>query len=101
MLPKRRMPNLPGDILLEDFLRPLNITPKQFAEMLGGKWNEMMVNEIITGHRNIDQEIATQFNAVLNTPTDFWVRLQQHYTSAVKKEHQDEKGSLKPWKKAQ
>lgn len=96
MLPKRRMPTLPGAILLEDFLNPLQITPKKFAQMLGSSWNELKVNEVIQGHRNIDENIAKDFAAALNTPADFWVRLQQHYTSAIKKEHQD-----KPWKKAQ
>ncbi len=47
MLPKKRRPTLPGDIIRYEFLGPLGITQKQLAEALG--ITRVRVNEIILG----------------------------------------------------
>ena len=47
MIPKRRIPTHPGEILLEEFLRPLGITQVGFARHLGVPLQR--INEIVRG----------------------------------------------------
>ncbi len=100
MLPKRRKPTHPGVILVEDFLKPLNMTVKQFAESLGEGWNEKSVQEIIDGKQRLNDKAAEAFGSAFGVPADFWKRLQHQCTHFEEKQLHDEKGSLKPWKKA-
>ena len=53
MMPKRRKPTHPGKILMEDFLKPLEMTPRQFADKLGGNWSEVKLEAIIQGKENL------------------------------------------------
>ena len=49
MLPKKRPPTHPGEMLLKEFLKPMNITQKDFANHLS--WTYSRLNEIVNGHR--------------------------------------------------
>lgn len=100
MVPKRRKPTHPGVILQEDFLKPLNMTAKKFAEVLGEPWNERKVQDIIDGKQNLNEKSAEAIGAVLQVPAHFWSKLQHQYNHYEERLAQDEKGSLKPWKKA-
>lgn len=103
MVPSRRHPVHPGEVLDEEFLKPLNWTPRQFAEKLGGHWTELRMTAIIKGKEGINQETAHAFSNALGTPADFWIRLDQqyyqweqtHYRNKAKNE------TNKPLKKAQ
>ena len=80
MFPKRREPTHPGVILKEEFLKPLNLTTKAFAEKLGGKWTEIHIMAIIEGKEGIGDKAATDFARVLGTDVQFWRRLDQQYS---------------------
>jgi antitoxin HigA-1 len=101
MLPKNRKPTHPGVILLEEFLKPLKMTPRQFAEKLGEKWSEAQVVDIIKGKQLLGGSAFQSFGFVLKTTPHFWEHLQNVYTQWESIHRQNEKGSLKPWKKAQ
>ena len=101
MLPKRRQPTHPGRILFEDFLKPLELTSKQFAAKLGDNWNEKKVDAVIRGEEHISDKMAQEIAAVLNTTPGLWMRLQHLYSEWENIHKHNEKGSLKPWKKAQ
>lgn len=101
MLPKRRKPTHPGTILSEEFLKPLGMTSRQFAEKLGKHWNEVKIESIIKGKENISEKGASEFAAVLDTTPQFWQRLQDHFHQWEQNHKHNEKGSPKPWKKAQ
>ena len=101
MLPKRRQPTHPGKILMEDFLKPLKLTSRQFADMLGGDWSEYKVEAFISGKENLSEEAAREFAAKLGTSMQFWQHLQQMHNKWAETHRHNEKGSLKPWKKAQ
>ena len=101
MLPKRRKPTHPGALLVEEFLKPLGWTPRVFAEKLGGKWNEVEGEAIARGNQNISERAAQDFASVLGTSAHFWLHLQSIYNQWEAIHRQNEKGSLKPWKKAQ
>lgn len=103
MVPSRRPPVHPGVVLQEEFLKPLNLTPQQFAQKLGKAWNELRVTAIIKGKEGINAETARDFATVLGTSAEFWTRLdQQHYQwEKIHHEHQNKKETNKPLKKAQ
>ncbi len=101
MQPKRRKPTHPGQILIEEFLKPLGMTSRQFAEKLGTKWSEVKIEAIIKGKENISDKAAEEFATVLGTSSQFWKHLQNSYSQWEEIHRNNEKGSLKPWKKAQ
>lgn len=100
LLPKKRKPTHPGKVLSEDFLKPLNITPHDFAVSLGTGWTEKMIQDIIDEKAKVTDKAAEAFAAALGTTAGFWTRLQHHVTHYEELERMNEKGSLKPWKKA-
>lgn len=103
MVPSRRPPVHPGVVLQEEFLKPLNLTPRQFAEKLGGTWNELLITSIIKGKRGIDAQTARDFASTFGTSEEFWIRLDQQYYQWEKHHHeyQNRKEAHKPLKKAQ
>lgn len=101
MLPKRRKPTHPGIILHEDFLKPLGMSSRQFAEKLGGHWNEVQIEAIIKGKEPLSDKAAAAFAEALGTTVHFWQHLQSLCTQWESIHRQNVKGSLKPWKKAQ
>jgi antitoxin HigA-1 len=100
MLPKRRKPNHPGTILSEDFLKPLGWTVQKFVAVLGPGWNEKNIQAIIEGEQPITDKEAEAFAVVLETTPQFWARLQHQFHRFEEVHRQNEKGSLKSWKKA-
>lgn len=101
MMPKRRKPTHPGMILQEDFLKPLGLTARQFAEKLGGHWTEMQIEAMIKGKEFVSDKASKAFAEALGTTPQFWQHLQSVYTQWELIHRQNEKGSLKSWKKAQ
>ena len=79
MLPKKRKPSHPGEILNEEFLKPLEISQTQFANHLGGSWTQPKLNNVINGKRNITVDIALDLADALGTSPQFWLNLQNNY----------------------
>lgn len=80
MLPKNRIPTHPGVILLEEFLAPLEVSQKRFAEHIGVPIQR--VNEIVRGRRGVSSETAWLFAAALGTTPEFWMNLQAQHDLA-------------------
>lgn len=76
MLPTRRKPTHPGEILLEEFLLPLGISQAEFVEHLGGTWTQPKLSAIISGRRAITEGVALDFADALGTSAEFWIGLQ-------------------------
>jgi addiction module HigA family antidote len=81
MLPKNRIPTHPGEILLEEFLGPMEITQTVFAKRLGVSLQRL--NELINGKRGITPETAWLLSAALKTTPEFWMNLQAQYDLAT------------------
>lgn len=77
MLPKNRPPTHPGEMLLEEFLKPLGISQLKFSHHLG--WTYAKVNEIVNGKRGVSPETALSFADALGTTPEFWINLQRSY----------------------
>ena len=74
MLPQNRVSSHPGDILMEDFLKPMGVTQTAFAAHIGVPVQR--VNEIVRGRRGITVETAWLFSQALGTSPEVWMNLQ-------------------------
>ena len=71
ILPKNRPPTHPGEMLLEEFLKPLGITQTELADRISVSF--VRVNEIINGKRGITPDTALRLSALFGTTPDFWL----------------------------
>ena len=76
-LPSIRPPTHPGEMLLEEFLKPLGLTQTELAARL--KVSFPRVNEIINGRRSVTPDTALRLAQVLGMTADFWLGLQQDW----------------------
>lgn len=89
MLPKKRSPTHPGEILLEEFLKPLKISQEQFANHLEGSWKQPKISEIINKKRRVTEAIALDFADALGTSPEFWLNLQNRYDFWFARQHHE------------
>ena len=81
MIPENRIPTHPGVILLEEFLKPLELTQVALARHLGIPTQR--VNEIVRGKRGITPETAWLFSGAFGTTPQFWLNLQMQHELAL------------------
>lgn len=81
MISENRIPTRPGEILLEEFLRPLDLTQVALARHIGVPIQR--INEIIRGKRGISPKTAWLFSQAFGTTPEFWLNLQMQYDLAV------------------
>lgn len=67
----------PGEILLEDFLKPMGISQYQIAKEIGVPARR--INEIVKGERRISADTALRFAAFFGTDALSWMNLQAEY----------------------
>jgi addiction module HigA family antidote len=77
MLPENRVPTHPGEILLEEFLRPMSISQVAFARHVGVPLQR--INEIVRGKRGITPDTAWRFAQAFGTTPEFWMNLQSNH----------------------
>ena len=71
MVPTDRMPTPPGEMLLEEFIKPLGLTQGELADQL--KISRVSVNEIVNGRRGITPGTALRLAKALGTTPEFWL----------------------------
>ena len=64
----------PGEMLLEEFLKPLGLRQADAAQQLGISANRL--NEVVLGKRRITADTALRLSGMLTTSPQFWMRLQ-------------------------
>jgi addiction module HigA family antidote len=64
----------PGEILLEEYLKPLGVNQLEAARRLGISLNRL--NEIVLGKRGITADTALRLARLLKTSPQLWMRLQ-------------------------
>ena len=74
MVPKNRRPSHPGEILLEEFLKPLEMSQVELAGKMGVPIQR--VNTLVNEKRNMTAETAILLSRVLKTSSEFWMNLQ-------------------------
>jgi len=76
-LPKQRIATHPGEVLLEEYLKPLGLTQATLAKELGISTNRM--NELVRGKRGITADTALRLAQRFKTSAEFWMNLQSGY----------------------
>ncbi|MBF2050095.1 MAG: HigA family addiction module antitoxin [Leptolyngbya sp. IPPAS B-1204] len=74
-IPTHRPPTHPGEMLLEEFLKPMGITQRQLAEAIHVPYQR--INEIINGRRGITPSTALRLAKYFKMSPDFWLNNQQ------------------------
>ena len=74
LLPRLVPPTHPGEMLLEEFLKPLAISQSAFAIRLGVSFPRL--NEIVRGKRSVTPDTALRLARVTGMSADFWLGLQ-------------------------
>lgn len=77
MLPKKRPPTHPGEMLLKEFLEPMGMTQVLLAKHLGWTWARL--NEIVNGRRGISASSALALGETFGTGPEFWLNLQRDW----------------------
>jgi addiction module HigA family antidote len=67
----------PGEILDEEFLKPMAITQYRLAKDLGVP--PRRINEIVKGRRAITADTALRLGRYFRMAPEFWLNLQSHY----------------------
>jgi antitoxin HigA-1 len=74
----------PGEILLEEFLRPLGVSQYQLAKAVDVPARR--INEIVPGQRRISADTALRLARYFGTSERFWMNLQARYDLEVEKD---------------
>ncbi len=74
MVPSKRIPTHPGEILIQEFLKPKGISQTAFAKHVG--FSVQCINEIVRGKRGITPDTAWRFAQAFGTTPEFWMNLQ-------------------------
>jgi addiction module HigA family antidote len=72
---RKREPTTPGEILLEEFLKPLGLTQRQLADHLG--CDVKVINRIVNGRTGVTPEMALKLGASFQTSPEFWLNAQK------------------------
>ena len=73
-IPTHRAPTHPGEMLLEEFLKPMELTQRQLAD--GVRVPYQRVNELIRGKRGVTPSTALRLARFFGNSPGFWMKLQ-------------------------
>jgi addiction module HigA family antidote len=77
MSTKRLHPVHPGEVLREEFIKPMGISQREFAQKIGVPHTRL--NQIVRENRSITADTALRLSAALGTTAEFWINLQARY----------------------
>ncbi len=81
---RRLAPIHPGEVLVEEFLKPLGISQYRLAKSTSV--SPRRINEIVHGKRSISADTALRLARYFGTTDRFWVNLQTRYNIEVEKD---------------
>jgi len=76
-IPAHRPPTHPGEMLIEEFLKPLGLSQQELA--LGIKVSYQRVNEIVNKRRGVSPSTALRLSRFFGNSPSFWLNLQLRY----------------------
>jgi len=86
----------PGEVLLEEFLKPMGITQYRLAKEIGVA--QRRIGEIVAGTRAVTTDTGLRLSRFFGMTDEFWVGLQLDYDAAKVKDELGEKLSkIRPW----
>ncbi len=94
-IPTHRAPTHPGEMLLEEFLKPMGLTQRELADSIHVPYQR--INEIINGRRGITPNTALRLSTIFWFSPDFWLNLQLRWDLYFAKQAEaDELKTIKP-----
>lgn len=78
---KKLTPITPGDVLLDEFLRPMNITQSQLSKDINVPANR--ISQIIHGKREITADTALRLGRYFGIEAEFWINLQVRFNMKI------------------
>ena len=84
MQTKKMSPVHPGEILFEEFLKPMNLSQNKLANEVGVPARR--INEIVLGKRGISADTALRLGRYFGNSPQFWLGLQMDYDLEVEEE---------------
>jgi len=78
---KKLSPITPGDVLIEEFLRPMGIRQNQLAKDINVPANR--ISQIIHGKREISADTALRLGRYFGIEPEFWMNLQLRYNMKI------------------
>ena len=76
-VPTHREPIHPGEILLEEFLDPMDLSQRDLADGIDVPYQR--VNELVNGRRGVTPSTALRLAKFFGTSPDVWMNLQQRW----------------------
>jgi len=73
-IPTHRTPTHPGEILLEEFLKPMGITQRELSDSINVPYQR--INEVINKKRGITPSTALRLSKFFGVSEDFWLNIQ-------------------------
>jgi addiction module HigA family antidote len=83
-IPTHRAPTHPGEMLLEEFLKPMKLTQRELADGIHVPYQR--VNEIINGKRGITPSTALRLAKFFGNTEGFWMNLQLRWDLYIARE---------------
>lgn len=88
----------PGEILLEEFLKPMEITQYRLAKAIGVP--QRRIGEIIAGKRSVTADTGLRLSRFFGTSEGFWTGLQDDHDRAIAKDALAQTlANIEPWDK--
>lgn len=81
---KKMPPIHPGEILLEEFLKPMSISQYRLARDIHVP--PRRINEIVHGKRSISADTALRLSCYFGNSPQFWMNLQNHFDLEVERD---------------
>lgn len=89
----------PGEILLEEFLKPMGITQYRLAKEIGVP--QRRIGEIVAGTRAVTPDTGLRLSRFFGMSEDFWMGLQLDFEAAKAKDSLEQVlGKIKQWRGA-
>jgi len=76
-VPTNRTPTHPGEMLLEEFLKPMEISQKDLSTAIHVPFQR--INELVNGKRGITPSTALRLSKFFENTPEFWMNLQQRW----------------------
>ena len=76
-LPTHRTPTHPGEMLIEEFLKPLGISQTELASRIHVSYPR--INELVNGKRGVTPDTALRLGRFLGTTAEFWLNGQRNW----------------------
>ena len=76
-IPTHRAPTHPGEMLIEEFLKPMGLSQRELADAIHVPYQR--INEIINSRRGITPSTSLRLAKYFGTSADFWLNLQSRW----------------------